>query len=78
MCCAALLLCPVRNSSGGVVNVKTESGKQPTTVEASSYPRQLWHPHYGMKASGAVGDGTQAGDVDYTSQDQSFHHQRLS
>lgn len=25
------------NSSGGVVNVKTESGKQPTTVEASSY-----------------------------------------
>ncbi|MFV0262562.1 MAG: TonB-dependent receptor PqqU [Kluyvera sp.] len=54
------------NSSGGVVNVTTESGKQPTTLEASSYYGSYGTWHYGMKASGAVGDGTHAGDVDYT------------
>ena len=46
------------NSSGGVINVTSQTGTQPPTVEASSY--------YGMKATGAVGDGSHAGDVDYT------------
>ncbi|WP_333497302.1 TonB-dependent receptor PqqU [Kluyvera sp. CHPC 1.251] len=54
------------NASGGVVNVTTQTGKQPTTLEATSYYGSYGTWHYGMKASGAVGDGTQAGDVDYT------------
>jgi len=54
------------NSSGGVINVETETGQQPTTLEASS-----WYGSYGswrnsVKASGATGDGTQTGDVNYT------------
>ncbi len=54
------------NSSGGVINVVTEQGKKPDTVSVGS-----WYGSYGswrnsMKASGAVGDGTHAGDVDYT------------
>lgn len=54
------------NASGGVVNVTTQSGQQPTTLEASSYYGSFGTWHYGMKASGAVGDGSHAGDVDYT------------
>ena len=54
------------NASGGVVNVTTQTGKQPTTIEANSYYGSYGTWHYGMKASGAVGDGTHAGDVDYT------------
>ena len=54
------------NASGGVVNVTTQTGKQPTTIEANSYYGSYGTRHYGMKASGAVGDGTHAGDVDYT------------
>lgn len=50
------------NSSGGVINVTSQTGTQPPTVEASSFG--TWH--YGMKATGAVGDGSHAGDVDYT------------
>lgn len=54
------------NSSGGVINVETQTGQQPTTLEASS-----WYGSYGswrnsVKASGATGDGTHAGDVNYT------------
>ena len=54
------------NSSGGVVNVTTERGQQPDTVEASSYYGSYGTWRYGLKASGAAGDGSQAGDVDYT------------
>jgi len=54
------------NASGGVVNVTTETGRQPTTIEASSYYGSYGSWRYGTKASGAVGDGTQPGDVDYT------------
>ncbi|MCS2154142.1 TonB-dependent receptor [Scandinavium goeteborgense] len=54
------------NSSGGVINVTTETGQQPTTIEASSYYGSYGSWRYGLKASGAVGDGTHAGDVDYT------------
>ncbi|HAI07632.1 MAG TPA: TonB-dependent siderophore receptor, partial [Pantoea sp.] len=46
------------NSSGGVVNVTTQAGQQPPTLEASS-----WYGSYGswrnsVKASGATGDGS--------------------
>ncbi|MEK0250019.1 TonB-dependent receptor PqqU [Raoultella sp. BAC10a-01-01] len=54
------------NSSGGVINVTSQSGSQPPTIEASSYYGSFGTWHYGMKATGAVGDGTHAGDVDYT------------
>ncbi|KFC10564.1 putative TonB-dependent receptor [Trabulsiella guamensis ATCC 49490] len=53
------------NSSGGVVNVTTETGTQPATIEASSYYGSYGSWRYGLKATGAVGDGTQSGDVDY-------------
>ncbi|HDS9343783.1 TonB-dependent receptor [Klebsiella pneumoniae] len=54
------------NSSGGVINVTSQTGTQPPTVEASSYCGSFGTWHYGMKATGAVGDGSHAGDVDYT------------
>ncbi|MCY2201039.1 TonB-dependent receptor [Klebsiella pneumoniae] len=54
------------NSSGGVINVTSQTGTQPRTVEASSYYGSFGTWHYGMKATGAVGDGSHAGDVDYT------------
>ncbi|SXD04688.1 TonB-dependent receptor PqqU [Klebsiella quasipneumoniae] len=54
------------NSSGGVINVTSQTGTQPPTVEASSYYGSFGAWHYGMKATGAVGDGSHAGDVDYT------------
>ncbi|HBS6535529.1 TPA: TonB-dependent receptor [Klebsiella pneumoniae] len=54
------------NSSGGVINVTSQTGTQPPTVEASSYYGSFGTCHYGMKATGAVGDGSHAGDVDYT------------
>ncbi|AVB74758.1 TPA: TonB-dependent receptor [Klebsiella pneumoniae] len=54
------------NSSGGVINVTSQTGTQPPTVEASSYYSSFGTWHYGMKATGAVGDGSHAGDVDYT------------
>ncbi|NMU03902.1 TonB-dependent receptor PqqU [Klebsiella pneumoniae] len=54
------------NSSGGVINVTSQTGTQPPTVEASSYYGSFGTWHYGMKATGAVGVGSHAGDVDYT------------
>ncbi|MDS1359275.1 TonB-dependent receptor PqqU [Klebsiella pneumoniae] len=54
------------NSSGGGINVTSQTGTQPPTVEASSYYGSFGTWHYGMKATGAVGDGSHAGDVDYT------------
>ena len=54
------------NASGGVVNVTTQTGKQPTEINAESYYGSFGSWRYNTKASGAVGDGTQAGDVDYT------------
>lgn len=49
------------NASGGVINVTTE-----TRIEASSYYGSYGSWRYGLKATGAMGDGTQPGDVDYT------------
>lgn len=54
------------NASGGVMNVTTQTGQQPPTIEASSYYGSYGSWRYGLKATGALGDGTQAGDVDYT------------
>lgn len=49
-----------------MINVTSQTGTQPPTVEASSYYGSFGTWHYGMKATGAVGDGSHAGDVDYT------------
>ncbi len=38
------------NSSGGVINVTSQTGTQPPTVEASSYYGSFGTWHYGMKA----------------------------
>ncbi|KAA9000537.1 TonB-dependent receptor [Affinibrenneria salicis] len=53
------------NASGGVVNVETESGSQPTTIEAGTYYGSYGTWRNSIKATGATGDGSQAGDVDY-------------
>ncbi|MFE4110141.1 TonB-dependent receptor PqqU [Kosakonia sp. YIM B13611] len=54
------------NASGGVMNVTTQTGREPATIEVSSYYGSFGSWRYGLKASGAMGDGTHAGDVDYT------------
>ena len=54
------------NASGGVIDVKTATGEAPSTLEASSYYGSFGTWRYSLKASGAVGDGTQPGDVNYT------------
>lgn len=53
------------NASGGVINATSQTGSQPPTIETSSYYGSFGTWHYGMKATGAVGDGSHAGDVDY-------------
>lgn len=53
------------NASGGVVNVETQTGRQPNRVEAGMYAGSYGSWRYGVKASGATGDGSQAGDVNY-------------
>ncbi len=53
------------NASGGVVNVDTQSGTQPTTLEAGTYFGSYGSFRNSVKASGATGDGTHAGDVNY-------------
>ncbi|WP_205065632.1 TonB-dependent receptor PqqU [Pantoea coffeiphila] len=54
------------NASGGVVNIDTTTGSQPTTLEAGTYFGSYGTWRNSVKASGATGDGTQAGDVNYT------------
>ncbi|UQY42418.1 TonB-dependent receptor PqqU [Mixta hanseatica] len=54
------------NASGGVINIATQQGSQPASVEASSYYGSFGSWRYGLKAQGATGDGSQAGDVNYT------------
>jgi iron complex outermembrane receptor protein len=49
------------NASGGVININTQTGQQPPTIEASSYYGSYGTWRYGMKATGAMGDGTHAG-----------------
>jgi len=54
------------NASGGVVNIDTTTGTQPTTLEAGTYFGSFGSWRNSVKASGATGDGTHAGDVNYT------------
>ncbi|WNN46587.1 TonB-dependent receptor PqqU [Winslowiella toletana] len=53
------------NASGGVVNIETQTGTQPPTLEAGSYYGSYGTWRNSVKATGATGDGTQAGDVNY-------------
>lgn len=43
------------NASGGVMNVTTQTGQQPPTIEASSYYGSFGSWRYGLKATGATG-----------------------
>ncbi|MEY8769998.1 TonB-dependent receptor PqqU [Erwinia sp. ACCC 02193] len=53
------------NASGGVVNIDSETGSQPTTLTAGTYYGSYGSWRNSVKASGATGDGTHAGDVNY-------------
>lgn len=53
------------NASGGVVNIDTATGTQPTKLEAGTYFGSFNSWRNSVKASGATGDGTQKGDVNY-------------
>ncbi|MCU5774315.1 TonB-dependent receptor [Erwiniaceae bacterium BAC15a-03b] len=53
------------NASGGVVNIDTETGTQPTTLQAGTYYGSYGSVHNSVKATGATGDGSHAGDVNY-------------
>lgn len=53
------------NSSGGVVNIDTQTGSQPPTLEAGTYYGSYGTWRNSVKATGATGDGTHAGDVNY-------------
>jgi len=53
------------NASGGVVNVDTQTGSQPAKLEAGTYFGSYGSFRNSVKASGATGDGTHAGDVNY-------------
>ncbi|WP_345831075.1 TonB-dependent receptor PqqU [Erwinia sp. HDF1-3R] len=54
------------NASGGVVNIDTETGSQPATLTAGTYFGSYGSWRNSVKASGATGDGTHVGDVNYT------------
>ncbi len=54
------------NASGGVVNIDTQTGSQPTTLTAGTYFGSYGSWRNSVKASGSTGDGTHAGDVNYT------------
>ncbi|MBS0846772.1 TonB-dependent receptor [Citrobacter sp. JGM124] len=53
------------NASGGVINVSTQTGKAPPSIEASSYYGSSDSWHYGLKASGATAESGHAGNMDY-------------
>ncbi|CBJ45762.1 TonB-dependent receptor PqqU [Erwinia amylovora] len=54
------------NASGGVVNIDTLSGSQPATLEAGTYFGSFGSWRNSLKVSGATGDGSEKGDVNYT------------
>lgn len=54
------------NASGGVVNVETQTGSQPTILSAATYFGSFDSWRNSVKATGATGDGTRAGDVNYS------------
>lgn len=53
------------NASGGVINVETQKGDEPASLEANSYYGSYGSWRYGVKTSGATGNGEIPGDVDY-------------
>ncbi|WP_261653582.1 TonB-dependent receptor PqqU [Erwinia mallotivora] len=53
------------NASGGVVNIESETGSQPATLTAGTYYGSYGSWRNSVKASGATGDGSHAGDVSY-------------
>ncbi len=53
------------NASGGVINIDSESGSQPATLQAGTYYGSYGSWRNSLKASGATGDGSHAGDVNY-------------
>ncbi|CAK9885774.1 MAG: Pesticin receptor [Candidatus Erwinia impunctatus] len=53
------------NASGGVVNIESETGTQPTTLSAGTYFGSDNSWRNSVKASGATGDGSHPGDVNY-------------
>lgn len=53
------------NASGGVINIDSESGSQPATLQAGTYYGSYGSWRNSLKASGATGDGSQTGDVNY-------------
>nr|WP_274597032.1 TonB-dependent receptor plug domain-containing protein [Erwinia amylovora] len=54
------------NASGGVVNIDTLSGSQPATLEAGTYFGSFGSWRNSLNVSGATGDGSEKGDVNYT------------
>ncbi|WP_437616083.1 TonB-dependent receptor PqqU [Erwinia sp. V71] len=54
------------NASGGVINIDSESGTEPATLQAGTYYGSYGSWRNSLKASGATGDGTHAGDVNYS------------
>ncbi|WP_051937405.1 MULTISPECIES: TonB-dependent receptor PqqU [Erwinia] len=53
------------NASGGVVNIDSETGSAPTTLSAGTWYGSNASWRNSVKASGATGDGTHVGDVNY-------------
>lgn len=53
------------NASGGVINIISQTGRQPNSLESSNYYGSFGSWRSGIKAQGALGDGDQAGDVNY-------------
>ena len=53
------------NSSGGVVTITTARGTQPPTLRVGSNYSSFGTWRNSVSASGATGDGTEKGDVDY-------------
>ncbi|EER1551367.1 TonB-dependent receptor [Escherichia coli] len=50
------------NASGGVMNVTTQTGQQPPTIEASSYYGSFGSWRYGLKDTIEIGSKTRIGD----------------
>lgn len=66
------------NSSGGVINVTSQTGTQPPTVEASSYYGSFDAWHYGMKATGSRWRRQPRRRCGLHGLNQSLHHPWLS
>lgn len=54
------------NASGSMINVETQTGQQPATLEASSGYSSFGSWCNSVKVNGATGDDSHAGDMNYT------------